>query len=457
MFKGREKEYKQLVGEFSTKRKSAVLVYGKRRVGKSTLIKEAAQNFDGIVISHLFSRTSFEGNLSFLARSICSALSLPQMTFSNLFDIFDFLNAQNKKILLVFDEYQYLKETLKENEVDSFMQAIIDSLSENIKLVLCGSYISIIKELLQESNPLFGRFTLVMRVEEFDYLDAALFYPNLSVREKIRFYSVFGGSPYVLTNLNYEKSLEENIVNLLIDQNSLLRTYIENIMLKEIQKSFDIRILETLGNGKKRYSEILNVLNMKDSGLLDKQLKNLISMETIAKVFPINRSGDKKKQFYEIRDNLMRFFFSYIFANEALISKFGEEEFFKRTIAPSLDTFVSYRFEGIVNQYFSRLVKAGQLQNIEDFGSFWYDDAKSGKNGQFDCVLKESDGYDFFEVKFYERPMNLAECEKEETQIREIAELSCKKTGFVCSAGFDFTDGRYECITGEDIYGIARV
>ncbi len=457
MFKGREKEYKQLIDEFSTKRKSAVLVYGKRRVGKSRLIKEAAQNFDGLVVSHLFSRTSFEGNLSFLTRSICSALSLPQMTFSNLFDIFDFLNAQNKRILLVFDEYQYLKESLKENEVDSFMQAIIDSLSENIKLVLCGSYVSIMKELLLESNPLFGRFTLVMRVEEFDYLDAALFYSNLSVREKIRFYSVFGGSPYVLTNLNYEKSLEENIVNLLINQNSLLRTYIENIMLKEIQKSFDIRILETLGNGKKRYSEILNVLNMKDSGLLDKQLKNLISMETIAKVFPINKAGDKKKQFYEIRDNLMRFFFSYIFANEALISKFGEEEFFKRIIAPSLDTFVSFRFEGIVNQYFSRLVKTGHLQGIEDFGSFWYDDAKSGKNGQFDCVLKEPDGYDFFEVKFYEKPMNLAECAKEESQIREIAELSCKKTGFVCSAGFDFSDSKYECITGDDIYGIVRV
>ena len=118
---------------------------------------------------------------------------------------------------------------------------------------------------------------------------------------------------------------------------------------------------------------------------------------------------------------------------------------------------MSFRFEGIVNQYFSRLVKTGHLQGIEDFGSFWYDDAKSGKNGQFDCVLKEPDGYDFFEVKFYEKPMNLAECAKEESQIREIAELSCKKTGFVCSAGFDFSDSKYECITGDDIYGIVRV
>ena len=430
-----------------------MLVYGKRRVGKSTLIAEAVKNFDGIVINHLFSKSSYEGNLSLLNRSIMIALNLPVSTnFATIFDLFDFLKAQNKKILLVLDEYQYFKETCKDGEVDSYMQVIVDSLPNNMKIIFCGSYISIMKELLQEDNPLFGRLTKVLRIEEFDYYDASKFYPNLSVREKIRFYSVFGGSPFVLTNLNYEKTLEENIQNLLISQDSLLRSYIENIMLREIQKNYDVRILEVIGNGKKRYNEILNFLGMKDSGLLDKQLKNLLSMETIEKVFPINKAGDKKKQFYEIKDNLMRFYFTFIFSNDALISKFGNEVFFENTIATSLKTFVSFRFEGIVNQYFKRLAQGGKLQGVTDFGSFWYDDAKNGKNGQFDCVQKEEDGYRFYEVKFYENPMTLAECETEEKQVRSLAQMFCKKVGFVCSCGFDFASTNYDLICGNDLF-----
>ena len=259
MFVGRKKELFELSEQFKSEKKTAVLVYGKRRVGKSTLIKEAAKNFDGTVISHLCVKSSYEGNLRLLCRSVSMSLGFPDITFPTIFDLFDFLKKQSVKILLILDEYQYFKESRKDMEVDSFMQTIIDDLPENIKLVFCGSYITIMKELLHEQNPLFGRFTSVMRIEEFDYFEASQFYPQLPVREKIRFYSVFGGSPYVLSNLDYNKTLEENISNLLIEQNSLLRTYIESIMLREIQKNYDVRILEIIGNGKKKYIQLFNV------------------------------------------------------------------------------------------------------------------------------------------------------------------------------------------------------
>lgn len=452
MFLGREKELSELCEQFKSNKKTAVLVYGKRRVGKSTLIKEAAKNFDGTVINHLCVKSSYEGNLMLLCRSVSMALGLPDISFPTIFDLFEFLKKQSAKILLILDEYQYFKESKKDMEVDSFMQTIVDGLPENIKIVFCGSYIAIMKELLQEQNPLFGRFTAVMRIEEFDYFEASQFYTQLSNREKIRFYSVFGGSPYVLSNLDYNKTLEENISNLLIEQNSLLRTYIESIMLREIQKNYDIRILEIIGNGKKKYKEISNFLGTVDTGLLDKQLKNLLNMETLVKVFPINKAGDKKKQFYEIKDNLLRFYFTYIFSKDTLIEKFGKDVFFTNTIEESLNTFISYRFEGIVIQYFKRLAHSGKLSGIEDFGSYWYDDSKNGKNGQFDCVLKEQEGYDFYEVKFYEKPMVLNECEKEEKQIRSIIGLPCKNIGFICSAGFNFEESKYTLLSADDLY-----
>ena len=127
MFLGREKELKAIRQELSSwKRKTAILVYGKRRVGKSTLIQEAAKDFDGIVINHLCVQSTFEGNLDLICRSVCQALGLPNMQFDSLFALMDFLKTQDNKILLIIDEYPYLKQTKKQNEVDSYMQAVID-------------------------------------------------------------------------------------------------------------------------------------------------------------------------------------------------------------------------------------------------------------------------------------------------------------------------------------------
>ena len=257
MFIGRQKELREIESELSNvNKKSAILIYGKRRVGKSTLIKEAAKKFNGIVINHLCVTSTFEGNAELIYRSVSDALSLPNIHFESLFAMMEYLKTLDKKILLIIDEYPYLKQTKKKNEVDSYMQAVIDKLPENVKLILCGSYITVMKELLEESNPLFGRFSLIEHIRDFDYYEASLFYPTLSVRDKIAFYSIFGGSPYVLENLDVNASIQENIIRCLLPETGLIRSHIENIMLKEIRKSFDARILEILGNGKKRYTEI---------------------------------------------------------------------------------------------------------------------------------------------------------------------------------------------------------
>ncbi|MBE6349538.1 MAG: ATP-binding protein, partial [Spirochaetaceae bacterium] len=112
MFLGREKEIENLNSELLSQKKSVCLVYGKRRIGKSSLINEVAKTFDGVVINHLCIKSSYEGNLSLLCRSVALALNLPVSTnFATIFDLFDFLNSQNKKILVILDEYQYFKES----------------------------------------------------------------------------------------------------------------------------------------------------------------------------------------------------------------------------------------------------------------------------------------------------------------------------------------------------------
>ncbi len=455
MFVGRQRELKAITAELSNwKKKTAILVYGKRRVGKSTLIKEAAKSFDGVVINHLCVTSTFEGNLELIYKSISDGLSLPYIKFDSLFAMMDYLKMLNKKILLIIDEYPYLKQTKKKNEVDSYMQAVIDRLPENVKLILCGSYITIMKELLAEDNPLFGRFTLIQHIHDFDYYEASQFYTDLSVREKVAFYGVFGGSPYVLENLEPDKTLKENITALLLPETGLIRSHIENIMLREIQKSFDARILEALGNGKKKYTEIRDKIGGAETGLLDKQLKILLDMETIQKTEPINRRNDKKKQFYEITDNLMRFYFSFIFGVAGTIARIGEEQFYNRNIENFLEQFISRRLEGLTLQYFHRMAVMGKYTDIEDFGSYWYDDPVAKTNGEFDCVIKRTgELYDFYECKYFDRPMTLKECEQEREQLSHTQGIEVSKIGFVCTGGFDFEDNHeFVLVDGDCLY-----
>lgn len=454
MFIGREKELRQLNAELSSwKRKTAVLVYGKRRVGKSTLLSEAAKSFEGVVINHMCVTSTFEGNMELIYQSVSEGLGLPNIRFGTLFEMMDYLKTLDKKILLIIDEYPYLKQAKKKNEVDSYMQAVIDRLPENVKLVLCGSYITVMKELLEEGNPLFGRFSLIQHIRDFDYLDAAKFYPDLSVRDKVAFYAVFGGSPYVLENLDTGLTIRENIERLLLPETGLVRSHIENVMLKEIQKTFDARILEILGNGKKRYSEIRDRIANSDTGLLDKQLKILLDMETIQKTEPINRRNDKKKQFYEIVDNLMRFYFTFIFGKAGTIARIGEEQFFNRNIDAVLEQFVSRRLEGIALQYFHRAAMLGKYPDIDDFGSYWYDDPATKTNGEFDCVIRRGEKYDFYECKYFDRPMTLEECRQEKEQLDSIKGITVSGVGFVCTGGFDFEGAEgFTLIDGKVLY-----
>ena len=459
MFIGREKELSQLNVELSAwKHKTVVLVYGKRRVGKSTLIKEAAKKFDGVVVNHMCVTSTFEGNMELIYQSVSEAIGLPNIRFGSLSEMMDYLGMIDKKVLLIIDEYPYLKQTKKKNEVDSYMQAVIEKLPENVKLILCGSYIAMMKELLEEENPLFGRFSLIQHIRDFDYLDAAKFYPELSVRDKVAFYAVFGGSPYVLENLDTRMTLKENIERFLLPETSLIRSHIENVVLKEIQKTFDARILAIIGNGKKRYSEIRDKIVNSETGLLDKQLKILMDMETIQKTEPINRRSDKKKQFYEIVDNLMRFYFTFIFGKAGTIARIGEEQYFGRNIAASLEQFISRRFEGIALQYFHRAALLGKYPDIDDFGSYWYDDAATKSNGEFDCVIRCGEQYDFYECKYFDRAMTLEECQEEKAQLDNIKGINVSGVGFVCTGGFSFdSSDDFVLIDGKELYFSTQV
>ena len=454
MFIARSEELSKLSGAMR-QTDHASLVYGKRRVGKTRLIKEALKQQEQSVIYYECIKGTMQENINAFVK-LLSELQI--LTFASSFpsftDVFAFLNSLPRSFVIVIDEYPYLSSLADPEIVDSVFQTVIDQQLSNIHLVISGSQVSVMKDLLKKGNALYGRFQLILHLHELNYRDAALFYPSKTPYEKIAFYSVFGGSPFVLQELREEETLEENISRTILDESSAVFLYVSNLLLTDYSNAVNAeRILSVLGNGKKKYSELEKALQANSTGSLAKQLKSLQAMELINQLYPINKPDDSKKKFYEINDNLVRFWYSYLYHNKSALQMIGAKEFFDQYISPTLlSEYVPHRFEDLCRNFFSHLAKSGQLPGITNIGTYYYDDPLRHRNGEFDIALAFGDQVQLFEAKYYKRPLALSEIHKEAGQIREIEVLKVVHLGFIAVNGFEKQEDGYSYYNGEDLY-----
>ena len=144
MFVGREKELKEIKKTLKSKEKSAVLVYGKRRVGKSFLINHILNDFSGHKIYYECLDASFEENLNNFEQRIKEEFDNRFVHFSSFQEAFDYLSTINKNVVVVLDEYSYLKGLKEKGYVDSVFQNVIDNMGNNTHLVLLGDRKSVV-------------------------------------------------------------------------------------------------------------------------------------------------------------------------------------------------------------------------------------------------------------------------------------------------------------------------
>ena len=453
MFFARKSELKAIL-DFLSSGDHAMLVYGRRRVGKTTLLQESVKNYQGKVISYICTKESYDTNLQDLAAEYELVFNDSNRSFSSFPEFFRFLKGLNTAVLVILDEYSNLKEAYGGEKTDSMMQKIVDGLrGSNVKLALCGSEVMIMKELLDKDNPLFDRFDLTLHVEPFDYFNSALFFPDSSIRWKIDSYAVFGGLPAALERVDADCPFEENIKRLLLEREGRVRTLVERTLLLEYRKLGSVYSLFTeIGNGKRTYSDLKEKLDPKNTGNLSKLLDKLIANESIERIHPINKENDRKTTFYTISDNLLRFYFTYVHPNRSRIERFGVDYVYANFIAPSLNTYLSYRFEEIVRSFFYRAVKAGLVDGVQDVGTYWYDDKANKRNGEFDCVLAFKDGYDVFEIKYLSSTMDKTLADEEAAKIRMIKSFDIRRIGFVSLEGFSFKTDEYILVDGKDLF-----
>lgn len=452
-FIGREKEF-LLMQQALKQEQATILLYGKRKVGKTTLIKECLKSQTKQFIYFECLKGTMAENISAFVSELVRLRILPvAMSFQSFLDVFAYLSSIEKPLIVVIDEYPYLKAATKAEYVDSMMQNIIDNRLKNLQLILSGSHIGMMKEMLEEGNALYGRFKTVIHLKELPYPVASEFCSDLSAYDKVGFYSVFGGSPYILQQLNSGESLRDNIIRTILNENSPVFLYASNLLLSDYSNTMNTeRIFSVLGNGKKRYSELEDRLDANKTGNLAKQLSKLSALDIIQKNVPFNHPNDAKKAAYEINDNLMRFYFTYVYRNRSALQMLGASSFFDEYIAPSLTEFISRRFEEICRMYFSMKAKAGALPGVKNIGSYYYDNPKERTNGEFDVALEYDDAVAIYEAKYLKQPMELDEIHREINQIEQIPSLNVCRIGFISVNGFAEKEDGYSYLTGADLF-----
>ena len=454
MFIAREKELQTLYQTLSAPG-TAAMIYGKRKIGKTTLIKKLLEKEETAKVYYECIKGSLEDNITLLTKECVRIGVLPaSVAFHSFQDLFMFLDSMKRRLIIVIDEYPYLKIMNEEKLVDSIFQNIIDNSLNNINLIVSGSHVGMMKEMLEDDNSLYGRFKTVIRLGELPYYETNAFYPNKSAYEKVGFYSVFGGSPYVNEQLDPSGDLKENILNTVLNPGSAVSLYAENLLISDFKNRLNAeRIFAALGNGKMRYSELERALRLDKTGVLNRQLKVLTDMEIVRKQNPLNRFEDNKKTLYSIDDNLLRFYYAFIYKNKSALQMLGEKAFYDEYIQPRLTGFIASRFEDIGRTYFSVLAKTGKLPGARNIGTLYYDDPVNKKNGEFDIAIEYSDYYDIVEVKYYRDRVSLGEMLKEAAQVMAIPDINVENIGFISASGFeDGIEGFWPCLNAEDLY-----
>ena len=456
-FYGRQLQRKQLRQMLSREEMQTVLIYGRRRVGKSELIKQVFREEKTTGIYYECKETTEKNNVESLSELIGETFHFPRPSFADIEALLKYLFAKSEEtgFALVLDEYPYLRATV--TGLDSILQSLIDRYrsTSKIKFIICGSHIDIMKSLLDSQNPLYGRIDRTVNLQPMDYYESALFYGTFSMEDRVRLYSVFGGIPHYNRLIDPDLSVQENMMELIASTGARLENEVSMYLRSEISKITNANeVFETLAKGYSRFSDILSRSHVSSSPTLVDVLDKLIRMGLVRKEAPINDEHNRRKAGYYIADRLALFYYRYCFRYASQLSVMAPEIFYARYIREDFETkYVPAAFEEVCRQYLIRRNREGKLaEPFEKIGRYWYDDPETKTNGEFDLVTEDPKGYVFYEAKFRSEPLSASMIRKEIMQVQKTG-LNCYRYGFISRSGFDLEpEDDMELISLEQLY-----
>lgn len=394
MFVGRKRELEKLETLYRSDRFEFVVVFGRRRVGKTRLITEFCKKKRTVFFPALESNA--EANLDGFSRALSPVITpdLPHApVFRSFRDVLETVGtlAREERLILAIDEYPWLAES--EPGFSSLLQTFIDHefKATRLFLILCGSSTSFMEtQVLGRESPLFGRRTAQFRVLPFDYLEAAEFHPGWTTKEKALIYGVTGGVPLYLEHFHPEKTPEDNIRANFLDPNSFLFEEPANLLKQELREPRTYNaILGAIAGGASRLNEIATRSGC-ESGLCSRYLAVLMELGILRKERPLFEKSSRKT-IYSIEDPLFRFWYRFIPENLTMIMAFRTEGVFERGILPFLPTYMGPIFERMCAQYLLHSPDALPFP-LKETGRWWGTDPKTRTQEEIDIVGVSQDG-----------------------------------------------------------------
>ena len=395
MFYCREKELAKLNKRYDSSDFQCIIIYGRRRVGKTALINEFCKNKPTVYFSAL--KATANKNLSALSHAIHLFKEPEDSGYPEYRSFDDALGeisrlARNGRLIFVIDEYPYLAKA--ERAISSMLQHIIDHVWSKTKLylILCGSSMSFMeKQVLGDESPLYGRRTGQFKLEPLTYRETALFSPHLAPEQNALIYGITGGVPHYINKLDVKADVDKALLNNLFDRSSYLYEEPENLLKQELREPSQYsEILSAIAEGASKMAEIASQCKM-DTAACSKYLKTLMELGIVKKEHPL-RNATAKKTIYSIEDSFFRFWYRFVPNNTALIASGRIERVYGKVIKPYLSDFMGFVFERMCHDYL--LYYADDLPyEILSLGRWWGNDPVRKKEIEIDIVgeiLEES-------------------------------------------------------------------
>ena len=355
-FVDRKEELSRLRAAF--KKNALVIVYGRRRVGKTRLLVEAVKDVPHLY--HLCKEEEVNETLKTLSLKLFRLTGKEEFVRKPVNSFEEFLEALPHRVVLIFDEFQVL--VRNHPRVLGVLQEYLD-FSQRNPIVLCGSSVSMMEELTGYGSPIYGRRTLSLKVEPLKFWHVGEFFPNYSVEELVKTYAVLDGIPEYLLRFDPALSPEENIRQEFFGR-GFLYSEAEFLLRYELRDlSTYNTILEAVGYGNRSFGEIRNATGIEGSKL-PRYISTLIELGILRKEVPVTLKGKEKirrrNARYSIADNYFAFYYTFVhpFKEEIELGLLDDPlENFER----NFNRYLGFVFEKIARQFLIALNKTNML------------------------------------------------------------------------------------------------
>ena len=391
-----------------------VVIYGRRRVGKTTLIKEFIKDkrafyFLATTESEAQSMKRFAGVLSRTTKNPM----LSKVTFTDWLDLFQVVadDHPDEKKVLVIDEFPYLVKT--NPDFPSILQNAWDEVlkDHNVMLILCGSLISMMKKhALAYDSPLYGRRTAQIRLMPLQFTDVYEA-QNLSFEQAVEQYAITGGVPKYMEFFQSDEPLVEQIRRVVLSKNGFLYEEPDFLLNEEAQTPINyFSVLKAISDGNHKLSKIGMTMEQ-DTSAITPYLKTLIDLGFVTKNVPITEKNPERsrKSLYYVSDNFIRFWFRYVYPFKGELELDNQQIVLDEMGKDFKQKFVAFAYESICWNIFAELCRKGQIDFAPSrIGSYWRNDNEGDTEIDVAAVDNQHKRLFLGECKYHAKPVDVA-------------------------------------------------